>query len=402
MEVKASGWTKARAVICPMMINLIIGSYYSYSNINPYVAHYLGKGPDDTIIVSQIWLLTQSIFAIISIKAADRFGYWMVNYVAFASFSLLNLLLSFVQNSCVFLVCYGFLSGVTIGLGYLPALYISWTYFPAKRSTVTGVILFCAGMSATLLSPLSTWIVNPNDLKPSDPQYGERVPILFRFYAIYFGSITLIACTLQPKAYVSERYTKKVEIRKQLESKVQPNDTKKEELEEKLKRLSGAINIENFNEDDLDIVHKDELVKQMGNMGAGGILMGNLTKDQVADLMMHQLRHGAEDREAEEVESVTQEGNRSGGKRIDMQAMYKKSQELQELNCPSVSAALRSTSFLLICLMAFCATVYNYFLNSNWKSYYQKKLPQISENGLALMLSGGAVANSSLIPFLLE
>lgn len=206
MENQVSTFTKIRAVVCPMLVNLAIGSYYAFSNVNPYVAKHLNAKPEDTIIVMQIWLLMQSLFSIVGVKLSDKIGYWAVNYIAFVCFSLLNLGVSYITDATLFVVVYGFLSGAFIGLGYLPALYTAWTYFPSKKSAVTGVILFCAGMSASILSPVSTYLVNPNNLPPSDPKYGERVPELYRFYAIYFGVITLVACTFQPMPLISPVY----------------------------------------------------------------------------------------------------------------------------------------------------------------------------------------------------
>lgn len=34
-------WRKVRAVLCASLVNLMIGTYYFYSNVNGYVAAYL-------------------------------------------------------------------------------------------------------------------------------------------------------------------------------------------------------------------------------------------------------------------------------------------------------------------------------------------------------------------------
>ena len=51
MDERVSTLTKVRALVCPMLVNLSIGSYYAFSNINPYVAKHLKSKPEDTIVV---------------------------------------------------------------------------------------------------------------------------------------------------------------------------------------------------------------------------------------------------------------------------------------------------------------------------------------------------------------
>ena len=46
--------------------------------------------------------------------------------------------------------------------------------------------------------------------------------------------------------------------------------------------------------------------------------------------------------------------------------------------------------------MAICCSIYPYFLNSNWKTYYQDKLSDISDSKMSFILTFGAIANSSI------
>ena len=61
-EVKRSKNTGYIAVVCAMLGNLMIGSYYCYSNMNPYVAAYLRSfdpsiTSKDTLVILPIWLI---------------------------------------------------------------------------------------------------------------------------------------------------------------------------------------------------------------------------------------------------------------------------------------------------------------------------------------------------------
>ena len=404
---QVSTLTKIRAVVCPMMINLAIGSYYAYSNINPYVASHLGVKSEDTIVVMQIWLLFQSLFAIVGVKLSERFGYWAVNYVAFVGFALLNLVVSLISNYIIFILCYGCLSGMFIGLGYLPSLYTAWTYFPEKKSAVTGSILFCAGMSASFLSPISTLIVNPNNMKKDDPNYGENVPKLFQFYSVYFGVIALVACSLQPQPLNTEAYKEtkhyKELIRKNTTDKTEINNANRE-----LKRMN-SVNFGNemIDEEDIKMVYKNELADQIGQMGGEehAFLNANLDMDRITDLIMQNMKfHNIVKNEAAEpvTASIKSDMPFNSTRKLsrlienNAEALYKKSKELQEQNCPSQKYAIRSGPFFMIASMAICCSIYPYFLNSNWKAFYQDNLQDITDSKMSFILSFGAVANSSI------
>lgn len=289
---KVSLCTKIRAIVCPMLINLSIGSYYSFSNINPYIAKYMNVPPENTIIVMQIWLLVQSLFAIVGVKMSEKLGYWLVNYIAFASFAVLNLIVSFVKNPVLFVGLYGVLAGVSIGIGYLPALYTAWTYFPKRKSLATGVILLCAGMSASFLSPLSTLIANPHNLPPEHEDYGKNVPLLFRCYAIYFGAIAVIACSLQPQPLTSDQFKTVRSLKKKLSrSKIAPQEHFR--TSETLKALTTIYKSseDSFNDEDIQAVHKNYLHDDVNHISQGqyALAAAHFDENRLADMHLQNL-----------------------------------------------------------------------------------------------------------------
>lgn len=399
LSTPVSTLTKIRAVVCPMLINLCIGAYYNYSNLNPYISKYMGVQPDDTIVVNQIWLLNQSLFSLVGVKLAERIGYWRVNYIAFACFAILHFGVSFITNPVAFVFIYGFLAGAFAGLGYLPALYIAWTYFPNTKSVATGAILFCAGMSASILSPVSTWVVNPDNLPNTDPHYGDRVPQLFRFLSLYFGILCLVGCTLQPMPQETEMFQETKKLQKVIQDPETPF-AQKEEAEHDLQRVTQAYFSDNLmRKEELDMVYKHELASQVGRMGGEehAFLNASIKNERVADLIVQQMKfHKIIEGTEGDKEPGTPAGRHTQAVEIDTHALYKKSQELQDVTCPSVSVGLRSNEFLCMALMGIGCSIFPYFLNSNWKVYYQTKLPDISDSKMSFILSFGAVANSSI------
>ena len=128
-------FTKIRSIICASICNFMIGAYYFFSNINIYVASYLrqtnpGVYPKDTLLIMPIYIVMQSLGTILSIKLSARFGYPLVSIVSYAVFALASLLMVFTTGYWTFVLLYGVIAGLAIGIGYMPALIIAWTYHP--------------------------------------------------------------------------------------------------------------------------------------------------------------------------------------------------------------------------------------------------------------------------------
>lgn len=142
---------------------------------------------------------------------AEKIGYRTVNWIASLSYCLVFFLTSYIRNAYFLLYFFGIFGGLTCGMCYLTCIYISWTYFPEKRGFATGWILFAAGFSASLLSPISTYILDPTDkLKPDDPEQYNRVPHMFRMMSLMFVVNSVLACTIQPDNYESEDLKKSI------------------------------------------------------------------------------------------------------------------------------------------------------------------------------------------------
>lgn len=88
---------KTRALVSAMLLNLIIGNYYAYGNINGYIANYLiSKGNQistkDPLIVQPVWLVIQSIVTAFSLTVATKIGYRWTNFVAFMIIAIGNVI----------------------------------------------------------------------------------------------------------------------------------------------------------------------------------------------------------------------------------------------------------------------------------------------------------------------
>jgi len=409
------------SVFCAMVVNLMIGSYYCYSNMNPYVAAYLRSfNPNvtskDTLLILPIWLVNQSLFAIVGVRLSEKFGYVKVNLAAFVGYTLVNGLMIYVKNYWLFIIVYGFLPGITIGLGYLPSMYIAWTYFPKKKSMVTGVILFTAGISASILSPITTSIVNPDNMADysTNPTVYNNVPSMFKFLFFYFGALTLVACGFQPEPYTSKTYQEKKQLEKEIEEykkSLAPSAIPSGNISRGSRHMSRRMSVRNQVMTELDnkrirIYHNEELKNDLNGVvdPQAAMLMAAIDTDKVVDLVQN--KDNLENQVREQVKSMRNSiklDAKSDQEQIEqikeklvetnIQNIYRTSTLLLSKECPSVRIGLKSKVYLQVAIMAFGCSIINYFLNSVWKDFYRSKF-SVEDDKMALLLSMGGFSNS--------
>ena len=444
--------TKIRAIICASICNFMIGAYYFFSNINSYVASYLRQydpsvSPKDTLLIMPVYIVMQSLGSILSIKLSSRYGYVMVSNVSYAVFALASLAMVFCTNYWMFVFLYGFLNGLVIGTGYMPALCIAWTYYPDKKSIITGISLFTAGFSASILSPMSTLIVNPQNIKDyeNDPRVYNRVPYLFFCLFLLYGGLNLVGIILQPPPFETSAVK---ELRQLSEvEKIAEEEIEKHKKESPTKKKSEAGVLGTPLVDEKEHPHHphhtkeemrrelaDELMKEnKGYIPAEeAFAMANMNNEDLANLVgpKKSIQHIIHDRKQSIRENIRQEFQHGNDVRQSIRMMQQaptKPSHLAELeslvndilkrppenyvsieddknykrsvaqhvhtDCPSLKKGLMSWSFFCLCVMAYSCSIYNYFMNSVWKQFYVTKI-EVSDSQMALILSYGAFANS--------
>lgn len=194
-----------RTVAGCVLIHLVIGTLYVWGTLSPYVASYI-RSNDDTIKMKQITMifpfmvLFVNISTTVGVKLCNRFPPMYVT-IGLASVCLSSVLIvSFMKTLAGYIVFYMIFFGLFSGMLYLIPLKIAWGYFPEKKGTVSGIILFGYGFGSFIFGFVAQAIVNPQNLKPTIPveegghqpsryftkEVYENVPSLFRIlFACY-------------------------------------------------------------------------------------------------------------------------------------------------------------------------------------------------------------------------
>ena len=175
---------------CGSICSLIMGFAYTYSIVQPYIMDYFS-------IASYMASLPYTIFLALfvvgnyvggvmqkkhSVKMIMLIGYLLMAVGLFST----SLLPSSAPAGMWF--TYGTLLGIGDGMVYNVIIAMMQKWFPDKKGLATGITLAVLGVSATILSPLSsTWLTN----------YGftgtfRILAVIFAVVAV-FGMLTIKA-----------------------------------------------------------------------------------------------------------------------------------------------------------------------------------------------------------------
>ena len=428
---------KWRALVSAVLLFLLVPGVTYYSNNNTYVAAYFRKDPGSTIIILQVWSAFETTMSCLSMKISQHFGFRLSSWAAYMGLALLNLIVSFIEEPYAFIFIYSTFAGTFSGLGYLQGLYIAWTYWPDKKSLVTGVIFFSYAIAGSIFSPVSTAIVNPDGLKFGDPKFGDRVPLLFRVYAIIYAVIAFVACLLLPKPWESPHLREKKEAQLVLKnlSHVDQNHLKAAQAVLERGKSSVVFEGKQISSLELEIVHKHELFQEVGATGCGqqALLINFMVADRAQDLIVDNMKfhllnethhphiktwrnrhptiHGGSMNDSlhpNGPDALRSNGQVSNPERDskairrviehDSKVIYEELQQIKKRDCGSLRQGIFSWSFWLIFYMTFSCGLFTFFVFSNWKDYFlvvfAKEAVVASDNSLSLMLTFAGVGSA--------
>lgn len=423
-------------MVAAVLINLVIGCSFAFGNANLYVARRLRRSPEETIVVMQIWAVTQFVFTFVGLELMEKVGAWTMNILSLTGFVLVQLISSWIDEYYAFIFFYGILSGAFIGMGFIMALFIAWTHYPDSKNIATGVILLCAGMSPCIMGPVTTALANPDDLPVTDPRLADRMPYLFRMYALIYGCVALVGSLILPPAWETPHLQEHREAQQAVDSGHFKSDQHKAAVEEVLKRHgphAGDQKSAPLSAEDIRAVHNHELHQQVFHFGGGHHMMfiANRGRPQrVADLLVSQQKYhrvretehpalssfkpaqSTGDKQPEYKEPVPTlpedqtalrpgpGGARTGASRRlvlehNVEAIQAKLQEIDRGEPSSLKDAVKTVTFWKLLVMVYGVSMWNYYICSNWKFVYEIELERaVTDRQLSLMITYGALSNS--------
>ncbi|WP_086347989.1 L-lactate MFS transporter [Candidatus Enterococcus clewellii] len=162
MTIEKKRWL---VLIACCIINLCLGSIYSWSVFASSMAEYLTTLTGASVTsadLALVYTVANSVGPITMITGGwfnDRFGPRNVIFIGGFLFAGGLVLSGFAGSVGFLLVSYGLVSGLGLGMAYGCTISTVVKYFPDKRGLVGGLATAVYGLSAVVISPLVTLIV---------------------------------------------------------------------------------------------------------------------------------------------------------------------------------------------------------------------------------------------------
>ena len=386
---KTPHWTlKLRALICPMLMNLIIGTLYLFSNLIPNLAVYLNASPSSLLFFNQIFLPFVDLGLFIASKLSDTIPAKYISYFGGLLQVFIVFYISRVRDASVLLFVMAPLMGLGNGLANMTSTYIAWSYFPKHKSLLTGVHLTCLSLSSAIFSPITTKLVNPNNLTSKDPRYGERIPFTFLVMAGILGSLLVTIVIFQPDEWVPKmkrshhKKPQKPKKPRRLDGKKKPEQRdqistqasspiKKQKREATADKDSASRKKDRVNKNDPNSKEKKPRVQEPKTINKQG-------KINIEQRFLGAVRRTHSETRFE----IKTDKNPSSQENF-----------ILAYTCPSMGRALNSSVFWLLSALVFTSALYFYFLVYSWKVYFMSKLPSVNDAMLSYMALFGGLLN---------
>jgi hypothetical protein len=227
-------------VISSVIVYMICGGMFTWSNINNYYTSYLRShdSPNMTLVDG---LFLMPLISLVN-TGFGPVGTILESYVGTKVIILLCLIMNVITN-CILLnftkLQYIYLAmvctGIYVGLIWVPLMKNCWLYFPEKKGIISGLNLFSYGFSALIFTSLADKIINPNLLNPNketglfDKEISERTYLFLKYQAIimFVGLVIALILEFDYKEEENEEKTKDVEMKEKLNIE---DSSKKEEI----------------------------------------------------------------------------------------------------------------------------------------------------------------------------
>jgi OFA family oxalate/formate antiporter-like MFS transporter len=185
-------------VIGAILIQLALGTIYSWGTLTIFVSPYLEQPPELTVFVFGVGLLAFAITMIFAGKLQQQYGPKKVAILG-AILIAIGVISSAVMTTLVgLLISYGIIFGMGIGFGYVCPIACANKWFPDKKGLINGIAVAGFGAGAFIFNFLIKAFA------------AISIPIMFMFLGIiYFILITAGAFTLNnpPEGWKPEGWT---------------------------------------------------------------------------------------------------------------------------------------------------------------------------------------------------
>ncbi|MFX1481101.1 MAG: OFA family MFS transporter [Promethearchaeota archaeon] len=179
-------------VIGAIMIQLALGTIYSWGTLTVFISPYLDEIKEITVFIFGIGLLTFAITMIFAGKLQQKYGPRKIAILGGILMGSGVIFSAFMTSFIGLLITYGIIFGAGIGFGYVCPIASAGKWFPDKKGFINGIAVAGFGAGSFIFNFLIKFLANPTGLSDKAVNFidviSPNIPIMF----IILGIIYLI------------------------------------------------------------------------------------------------------------------------------------------------------------------------------------------------------------------
>lgn len=179
-------------VIGAIMIQLALGTIYSWGTITVFISPYLNEVKELTVYVFGVGLLSFAVTMIFAGSMQQKYGPRKVAMLGGVLIGVGLISSAFMTTFIGLLITYGIIFGVGIGLGYVCPIASAGKWFPDKKGFINGIAVAGFGAGAFIFNFVIKALANPTGLSDEAVNFVNvitpNIPVMF----IVLGLIYLV------------------------------------------------------------------------------------------------------------------------------------------------------------------------------------------------------------------
>lgn len=187
MKTKKNRWLIALSAIC---IHLSIGAAYAYSVYTIPLVDSLGWTVSSVTMAFTVMMTLGGASAAVFGRFVERKGPRKSAIVAAVLFGLGQAGSGFavaIDSLTMFILCYGLLSGIGLGIGYISPVSTLVKWFPDRRGLATGMAVLGFGTGALITAPVAAYLMETIGISTTFYVLGSCYFLLMLFGALYIA-----------------------------------------------------------------------------------------------------------------------------------------------------------------------------------------------------------------------
>ncbi len=185
-------------VVGAILIQLALGSLYSWGSMTIFVSPVLGLAREVTVYIFGLSIIAFAITMLMAGKIMQKLGPQktaILGAIVLGIGVLLSALFISIASFVGLLLSYGFLYGAGIGISYVVPIATANKWYPDKKGFITGIAVAGFGAGSFIFNYLIRFLANPTNMLTSDPEFiltmERTTPFMYIILAIVYMAMVI-------------------------------------------------------------------------------------------------------------------------------------------------------------------------------------------------------------------